>query len=492
MGDVKVGSLFSGAGGFDMGLERAGMEVVWQVEFDKQCRSVLRRHWPDTDLQNDVNCVGGEWHGYGPGRATLAPVDLIAFGSPCQGLSVAGKREGLADDRSGLFIEAVRIIDELAPRWVVFENVPGLLSSERGEDFAVCLEGFTGWRPQVPDDGWRNSGFAVGPRYGVSWRVCDSQFWGVAQRRRRVFIVGYLGGPCPPEVLFEPEGLPWHPPPSREKGARVAGNSEAGVGIEGGVGHRMTAFGEYVEDQTASTLKQRDYKDATDLVVNALSANGVGTCGADDNQAQGNHLIAHTLRAEGFDTSEDGTGRGTPIVADTLVSGGRETQPHGALDGKNIIAGTLRVGGRDHGAGDGPDNTPIVLPTNRGKNRRVLDGHQRRIGGENRIYDDSGATPTLQGTPPGVVAFNATQDPISGAISAEGAAALTSVPRRLTPRETERLQYWPDDWTRYGIKDDGTEVEMADGPRYRMCGNGITASVSEWIGRRIMNLDSQA
>src|SRR5690606_5073530 len=132
--DLRVGSLFSGVGGIDMGLERAGMRVVWQAEKDRQCRAVLRRHWPDVTLYEDVRDVG---------RSNLAPIDVLAAGVPCQDVSVAGRRAGLAGERTGLFFEFVRIADELAPGWLVFENVPGLLSSNGGEDFAVCLEGFT-------------------------------------------------------------------------------------------------------------------------------------------------------------------------------------------------------------------------------------------------------------------------------------------------------------------------------------------------------------
>src|SRR5690606_26245866 len=193
----KVGSLFSGVGGFDMGLEAAGMRVAWQVEIDPQARAVLRKHWPDVDLHEDVRNVGS---------ANLAPVDLICGGFPCQDLSVAGRRAGLAGERSGLWWEVHRILGELAPRWVLVENVPGLLSSNGGRDLATVLHGLG----------------QLG--YWWTFRVLDLQHFGVPQRRRRVFIVGHLGAPCPPEVLFEPESVQGHPAPGREAGARVAGS----------------------------------------------------------------------------------------------------------------------------------------------------------------------------------------------------------------------------------------------------------------------------
>jgi DNA (cytosine-5)-methyltransferase 1 len=175
---LTVGSLFSGVGGFDLGFERAGMEIRWQCEIDKAAREVLRRHWPNATLYEDVRNVG----------IGAASVDVVCGGFPCQDVSVAGRRAGLAGERSGLWFEFHRILSELAPEWVVIENVPGLLSSNDGRDFAVILRGL------------------VELRYGVVWRVLDSQHFRVPQRRRRVFIVGHLGDGRAAEVLFEREG----------------------------------------------------------------------------------------------------------------------------------------------------------------------------------------------------------------------------------------------------------------------------------------------
>jgi DNA-cytosine methyltransferase len=163
---VTVGSLFSGIGGIDLGLERAGMKVVWQVENNEFCRKALRKHWPGVKLYGDIREIQGN---------ELEPVDLICGGFPCQDLSVAGKRAGLAGERSGLFYEFARIIDELAPRWVLIENVPGLLSSNGGRDMGAVL------------------GTLAELGYGYAYRVLDAQYFGVAQRRRRVFIVGCFG-----------------------------------------------------------------------------------------------------------------------------------------------------------------------------------------------------------------------------------------------------------------------------------------------------------
>mgnify|MGYP003671801505 FL=1 len=185
---MKVGSLFSGVGGFDLGLERSGHEIVWQVEYDKQARSILRKHWPDVKIYNDVQQVGGK--DGEAGRDVLEEVDLICGGVPCQDLSVAGHRRGLDGSKSGLWYEFHRILEECRPKYCLVENVPGLFSSNKGRDMEVLVRGLE--------------------ELGYQWqyRILDSQYFGVPQRRRRVFIVGYLGEGCAPQVLLESESLP--------------------------------------------------------------------------------------------------------------------------------------------------------------------------------------------------------------------------------------------------------------------------------------------
>ena len=186
---MKFGSLFTGVGGFDLGLERAGMTCIWQCEIDKYCNQVLEEHWKGVRRYNDVREITKE---------NAEVPDLIVGGFPCQDLSVAGKRAGLSGERSGLWFEFERIIGELRPKWVIIENVPGLLSSHKGADFAVILKA-------LDDFG-----------YGVAWRILDSQYFGVAQRRRRVFIVASLGNTSCAEVLFESESMSRYIEPSRE------------------------------------------------------------------------------------------------------------------------------------------------------------------------------------------------------------------------------------------------------------------------------------
>lgn len=239
---MRVGSLFSGIGGLDLGLERAGMEIRWQVEIDEACNRVLEKHWPGVRRYGDVRGIRGE---------DLEPVDLICGGFPCQDLSVAGRRAGLAGSRSGLWWEFHRIISELAPEWVVIENVPGLLSSNGGRDMGTILQ-------------------ALGELgYGYAYRVLDAQWFGVAQRRRRVFIVGHLGDRRAAEVLFEPESCVGDTPPSREARETVATLLASGAGT----------------NRPAGIASETDF-----LVTQALTctfANG----GADDNKAQAGFIV---------------------------------------------------------------------------------------------------------------------------------------------------------------------------------------------------------
>lgn len=201
--ELAHGELFAGIGGFGLGFDRAGMKTIWHVEIDKDCQNVLRRHFPDCDLFGDV-CECGSHN--------LKSVDVISFGSPCQDLSIAGKRNGLAGERSGLFHEAIRIIRELEPAIAIWENVPGSLSCSKGNDFRVVLSEMLGTDVPMPRSGrWANAGVVQSGETEVAWRILDAQHFGVPQRRRRVFVVRCTGGRSSSEILFESEGGAGHP-----------------------------------------------------------------------------------------------------------------------------------------------------------------------------------------------------------------------------------------------------------------------------------------
>lgn len=176
---LRIASFFAGIGGFDLGLERNGMQVVFQSEIDPFCQKILTRHWPNALLKGDISKVSNE---------EIPDADIWTGGFPCQDVSLAnqGKRKGLAGERSGLFHEFARLIEARRPRWIILENVPGLLNSNGGEDFRTVVN-------KLDELG-----------YGVSWRILDAKYFGTPQRRRRVYIVGSLGSLRSADVLFEP------------------------------------------------------------------------------------------------------------------------------------------------------------------------------------------------------------------------------------------------------------------------------------------------
>lgn len=192
--------------------------------------AVSKHHFPHVRHYGDISRVNG---------AELEPVDIITFGSPCQDMSVAGKREGLYGERSGLFMEAVRTIREMReatngayPRYAIWENVPGAFSSNKGHDFRAVLEEITEAEIPMPQSGkWATAGMVRGNGRSVAWRVLDAQYWGVPQRRRRIFLVADFRGQCAPEILFEPEGMCWNTSESRKARQEAAAGAGDGVAI---------------------------------------------------------------------------------------------------------------------------------------------------------------------------------------------------------------------------------------------------------------------
>ena len=245
----KFISLFAGVGGFDLGMEQAVHECVAQVEWDKNAAGVLKHRWPNVPLFCDVSKVSAD---------DLPDADFITYGFPCQDLSVAGKREGLDGKRSGLFYEATRLIRELRSRgcglrFAVAENVAGLFSADDGLALARCIR-------ELLDCGSCETG----------WRLLDSQYFGVAQRRKRVFIVSDFGGESVDEILAITESLPGYPAPSREAGKGTAGDA--------GAGFTASSFGGY--EQGCGTLRSQGGDlggESETLAVNAAFSDGSQT-----------------------------------------------------------------------------------------------------------------------------------------------------------------------------------------------------------------------
>ena len=208
---MTLGSLFDGIGGWLLAARHAGVTPVWSSEIEPFPCAVTAHHFPDVTQMGDIMQIDG---------AAIPPVDIVCAGSPCQGLSLAGKRRGLDDERSGLFRRAVDIVRAMRratggryPRFFVWENVPGAFSSNKGMDFRAVLEEIGQTEISIPNGGkWANAGMAELPQCEIAWRVLDAQYWGVPQRRRRIFLIADFAadGRCAGEILFEREGVSGH------------------------------------------------------------------------------------------------------------------------------------------------------------------------------------------------------------------------------------------------------------------------------------------
>lgn len=202
----KEGSLFTGIGGWPLACRKVGIESIWSSEIEPFPIQITKKHFPDMKHLGDLTKIDG---------AKIEPVDVITFGSPCQDLSIAGRREGLEGERSGLFKHAIRIIREMRaatnnryPRFAVWENVPGAFSSNKGADFRTVLKEITTSEIPIPrSNKWATAGMVRSGECEVAWRVLDAQYWGVPQRRKRIFLVADFRGQCAGEILFKPESV---------------------------------------------------------------------------------------------------------------------------------------------------------------------------------------------------------------------------------------------------------------------------------------------
>ena len=228
---LKLGSLFDGVGGWPMAAVHSGAVVpVWASEVDEFPSAVTEVHFPEMTQLGDICAIDG---------AEIEPVDIVTMGSPCQDLSIAGRRAGLDGERSGLFMEGIRIVNEMRdatggryPRFVVWENVPGAFSSNKGLDFKAVLEAIGAAELPMPDGGrWAHAGLVECDRCEIAWRQLDAQFWGVPQRRKRIFLVADFAadGRCAGEILFECAGVQGHPASCGGAREDAAGGAESGA-----------------------------------------------------------------------------------------------------------------------------------------------------------------------------------------------------------------------------------------------------------------------
>ena len=401
---MRFGSVCSGVEAASVAWKPLGWKAQFFSEIEKFPSAVLNHHYPDVPNYGDMTKFK-EWN--------ADTIDLLVGGTPCQSFSVAGLRKGLEDPRGNLMLTYLSMAEQLKPKWLVWENVPGVLSSNGGKDFGTFLS-------------------ALGQiGYGFSWRILDAQYFGVPQRRRRLFVVGHLGNwKRAAEVLFEPESVSGHPAPSREAGKETSSYTSSSfkgnygetryladtltVGANqysGFIGepvldtttYRSRSFGSYIEDDIASTICARDYKMFTDLV--SFSSN--------------------------------------------------MSEPDCQVDGTTP---TIKVSG----SGVPPAVAWSIMPMNSGKDYKA------------RITDVS--QPLMAG------------GPVGG--NQGGDFIQQSAVRRLTPTECERLQGFPDNYTEIPWRNKPAE-DCPVGPRYKAMGNSMAVPVMRWIGERIQKQDNQ-
>jgi len=480
---IKTGvSLFAGIGGFDLAMERAGINVVATVEWDKHAQSVLARRFPNTKLYGDITGVTGEQlinAGFDPANG------IITGGFPCQDLSVAGRRAGLIGSRSGLFWEICRLLDETKAQNFILENVPGLLSSNEGRDMGTVIRA-------LEERG-----------YSLAWRVLDAQHFGVAQRCRRVFIIGNLGDDwrTPAEILAIAESSARYSEQSNTKRKEVAASVSAGIADDSRAGNfelydfpkesvsptlnarrahdtmtysevaRMQGFGDYQMDEISGALKARDYKDATDLViqpfVKIIRSGARAEDGSLPAEVWAERDIAPTLNI----MDNNGESHATVLNVDPTFFYAKSHQDVRIQgDVINTLAATMGTGG---------GNTPMVHAI-----QNTVIGRKDTSGPQDKGYgNEEDPMFTLDTTSPHAVAFHLTQTPTSGEVSptmgsSPGGMGMmkNSTVRRLTPVECERLQGFPDGWTE----------GQADSHRYKQLGNAVAVPVVEWIIQRFI------
>ena len=416
-----------------------GWTPVGFGEIERFPCQVLAHHYPTVPNFGDMTKFK-EWQ-------IESDVNVLVGGTPCQSFSVAGLRKGLDDPRGNLMLTYLAIAAKHRPKWLVWENVPGVLSSNGGLDFASLLRGMG----------------ELG--YGFAYRVLDAQYFGVAQRRRRVFVVGYLGNwQRAAAVLFERHSLCGYPAPSREarKVTPIISSSGTGVSrvgfncedewfIETPVAARMVAFGEYSVDGTASAMKARDWKDATDLVAQPIPLNTMNLLGREVDDGR-----------RGFGIGE----AGDPCPTLTKAHSHAVAQPI-PLDMMNI-RGRPSDDGRANriGRGYGEVGDPMFTITK--ANHHAVAQPIAFSGQMSNPQTDVDMTQTLQAKNPMAV------------------MQPSMAVRRLSPKECERLQGFPDNYTDIKLKGKPTP----DGPRYKALGNSMAVPVMAWIGQRIQQVEN--
>lgn len=535
---LTLGSLFDGIGGFPLAGVMCGIRPVWSSEIEPFPLKVTAARFPGMKQLGSVTDIDG---------GAVYPVDIITFGSPCQDLSTAGKQLGIHEgQRSNLFFEAVRIIKEMRaaderigrtgkhirPRFAVWENVPGAFSSNKGADFKAVLEALAGVREDGVDvprpKKWNTGGGILGNGWSIAWRVYDAQYWGVPQRRKRIYLVADFAGERAPEILFERESVRGNPAAGGEAGEGAAADAEGGIGGGGGV--------RCLNPWDSQRIRQYDVNGVAPN-INANSHGGQNRWGVCYPAA---FMGGQGAKARSIGYCDDGT---TPTIR-AAESGSNQvpdvcypntaralTARHDSspcvdrgqnvvcYEGQNVctdteVAFTLQAGRLDDHHIPGIAYEAIALAWANSGNAGLSEGDVAPTikaarngepaimafcasGGKAREYDGhyGDVSPTIRAnaanTRPAVCVGNGqmcniTMQPVANtldcmhdqqAVLTDGEPPRKYIVRRLTPTECARLQGFPDEWC------DG--LGGSDSAIYKAYGNGLALPCAFDVMQRI-------
>jgi len=443
---MKYGSVCSGIEAASVAWHNLGWEPQWFSEIEQFPSEVLKHRFPAVPNLGDMTTINQN------PIADERPIDLLVGGTPCQSFSVAGLRKGLADPRGNLMLTFLSIADKFRPKWVVWENVPGVLSSNGGRDFGTFLG-------------------ALGELgYGFAYRVLDAQHFGVAQRRRRVFVVGYLGDwRVAAAVLFESESLQGNTKPSRKKGKEITSNAEGSVGEAGDV---SCAGGNLSPTVTSKWKTGYGGPSGSNETGNMVYAPTVIDRAA-FNQGEN---AQYEPRIETGETMSSLVAKGPHAVAQPMAVDWRTAQVDqgitqtlktdlAKMSGPCIAVDTYNYTTNDHttqtirSQSDTEHIGAVLQPM----------AFDWQSGGDMRGMNLQEKTQLQRCQTPAVMHSMAI--------------------RRLTPKECERLQGFPDDWTKIPYRNKDAD-QCPDGPRYKACGNSMAVPVMRWIGERINLIES--
>ena len=520
--EMTLGSLFDGIAGFPLAAAQNGIKTIWASEIVGDCIDIVKKHFPEIQHLGDITKING---------GEIPPVDIISFGSPCQNLSTAGNQKGLDGEKSQLFFEAIRIIYEMRgatngkyPKYIIWENVAGAFSSNKGQDFRRVLEEITKTYIPMPNSRrWATSGMVRSVAGSTAWRQLDAQYWGVPQRRKRIYLVHDFNGERAPEILFECESVLGYTAQGRTEGKNIAGsagNSVEATGTGTAAGflplNSGRANGVGYEDEKSPTLTKNP-----PATVYTIAGNAIGRMGRNGgNQLGVGQDISYTLTAadrhaiaapEAFRLSSFGgfaEGVGTLRASGGDNGGGSETmiveknlqfaeayQHHGYRMSKT--ANTMTAGANSSVRGD----TSFVIENNvvcfddvvknedGGYWACICKDCVKKHNISENLLDDAGqGTCSVAGCwneADYYIDFPQIEEPKEGQrfwkIAKELLQKVTKMVRyrvrRLTPLECERLDGFQDNWTEYGA----SGKEMSDKTRYEALGNSIAVPCADRV-----------